>query len=189
MASEHQNKGAMCDNIRDLGEDYMLLGNLESARNKYDEVLDLAKTSGILWYETRTYISLSELCLLSGDKEQAKQFAEKGFNYARKIGAKDLIIEALWKQAGVLADTGSLIESTKLFREAISEAEGVGHNTFLWMLYFDFSKVLNNQKQLKESKETLQKSKRILQSIVGSIKNSDLKNSFLKAESVMKILR
>ena len=188
LATEHKNKGAMCDNIRDLGEDYMLLGDFESARDKYDEVLNLAKTAGILWYETRSYISISELYLLLGDKVQAKQFAEKGFNFAMKIGAKDLIIEAQWKQASVLANAGSFAESAKLFREAISEAEDVGHNTFLWMLYLDFSKVLKKQKRSKERNDALQKSKRILQSIVEGFNNSDLKSSFLKSESVAKVL-
>ena len=188
MASEHQNKGAMCDNIRDLGEDYMNLGDFESAHAKYDEVLNLAKTSGLLFYETKTYISLSELSLLSGEKEQAKLFAEKGFNFAKKIGAKDLIIEALWKQASVLADAGSLTESSKLFKEAISEAENIGHNTFLWMLYLDFSEVLEKQERPEKRDDALQKAKRILQSIVGSIKNSDIKTLFLKSESVAKVL-
>ena len=188
LATQHQNKGAMCDNIRDLGEDYMLLGDFESARDKYDEVLDLAKSSGILWYETRSYISFSELYLLLGDKEQAKRFAEKGFNYAMKIGAKDLIIEALWKQASVLANADSLNESAKLFIEAISEAEDVGHKTFLWVLYLDFSKVCEKQKLSKERSDALQKSKRILQSIVAGFKNSNLKSSFLKSESVAKVL-
>jgi tetratricopeptide (TPR) repeat protein len=188
MASEHQNKGAMCDNIRDLGEDYLLQGDLKSAHEKYDEVLELAKTSGILWYETRTYISLSELCLLSGEKEQAKLFAETGLNYAKKIGSKDLIVEALWRQASVLADTGSLTESAKLFREAINEAEEVGHNTFLWMLYSDFSTVLKKQKLTKESDNALEKSKSLLQSIVQSITNPELKSSFFKSTSVAKVL-
>jgi len=188
MATEHQNKGAICDNIRDLGEDYMLLGDFESAHAKYDEVLNLAKTSGFLFYETKTYISLSELSLLSGEKEQAKLFAEKGFNFAKKIGAKDLIIEALWKQASVLADAGSLTESSKLFKEAISEAENIGHNTFLWMLYLDFSELLEKQERPEKRDDALQKAKRILQSIVGSLNNSNLKDSFLKSESVAKVL-
>ena len=130
------------------------------------------------------YISLSELYLLLGDKDQAKRFADKGFNFAMKIGAKDLIIEALWKQASVLANAGSLTESAKLFREAISEAEGVVHNTFLWMLHLDFSKVLEKQKRSNERNDALQKSKRILQSIVKGFNNSDLKSSFLKSELV-----
>jgi len=188
LATEHQNKGAMCDNIRDLGEDYMLLGDFESARDKYDEVLDLAKTSGTLWYETRSYISLSELYLLLGDKNQAKRFAEKGFDFAMKIGAKDLIIEALWKQASVLANADSLSESAKLFRKAIREAEEAVHNTFLWMLYLDFSKVLEKQKRSKERNDVLKKSKLILQSIIEGFNNPELRSSFLKSESVAKVL-
>jgi tetratricopeptide (TPR) repeat protein len=128
------------------------------------------------------------LSLLSGEKEQAKIYAEKGFNFAKKIGAKDLIIEALWKQASVLADAGSLTESSKLFKEAISEAENIGHNTFLWMLYLDFSEVLEKQERPEKRDDALQKAKRILQSIVGSIKNSDIKTLFLKSESVAKVL-
>ena len=102
--------------------------------------------------------------------------------------AKDLIIEALWKQASVLADAGSLTESVKLLKEAISEAEGVGHNTFLWMLYLDLSEILEKQNLTKQGNDALQKSKRILQSISESIKSSELKSSFLKSESVAKVV-
>ncbi|MCZ6638349.1 MAG: hypothetical protein O6830_00105, partial [Candidatus Dadabacteria bacterium] len=76
----------------------------------------------------------------------------------------------------------------KLFKEAISKAENIGHNTFLWMLYLDFSEVLEKQERPEKRDDALQKAKRILQSIVGSLNNSDLKDSFLKSESVAKVL-
>ena len=189
MAEEHQNKGAMCDNIRDLGEDYMLLGDYESAMNKFNEALDLSKSSGIAWYETRSYISLSVLHLLTGDEHKSIQYADKGFQYAKKINAVDLIIEAKWTQANVLAINKSYEKSEKLFADSIEAAEAVGHKTYLWKLFFDYSKLLESQERRDEAESALNRSKTILQSIVSSIYDLELKESFLKSENVTRILR
>jgi tetratricopeptide (TPR) repeat protein len=189
LATEHQNKGAMCDNIRDLGEDYMLKRDFESAKNKLDEVLKLSKTSGIMWYETRTYITLSELYLIMGNEPQAELFAIKGLEYANKLNAKDLIIEAMWTQARVLAMNEPSDESARLLKQAIDAAEEVGHKTFLWKLYFDFSLILEKQQRSEEADNALQKSKTILQSIVGNIHNLELKKLFLSSDEVIRVLR
>jgi len=188
LATEHQNKGAMCDNIRDLGEDYMLMREFESAKSKLDEVLKLSKTSGIMWYETRTYITLSELYLIMGNELRAELFADKGLEYANKLNAKDLIIEAMWTQARVLAMNEPSDESTRLFKLAIELAEDVGHKTFLWKLYFDFSMLLEIQQRSEETDDALQKSKRILQGIVDNFKNPELKKSFVNSQSVKQVL-
>jgi len=186
LAREHQNKGAMCDNIRDLGEDYFLLGDTDKALKYFEEVLELAKSAGIMWYETRTYISLSELYNFIDSNEKASYYSDLGLGYANKIKANDLIIEALWNQAKVKATAENKDEIRKLYLQAIEIAESVGHNTFLWQLYNDFSNFLKNNSQFNEMIIYRDKSKNVLNKILDNL-DSDLKKTFLQSEKVKEV--
>jgi serine/threonine protein kinase/tetratricopeptide (TPR) repeat protein len=188
IAKENQNKGAMCDNIRDLGEDYFLLGETEKALKFFEEALELAKNSGLIWYETRSYISMSELFSLTGNEEKALHYSNLGLEYANKINAKDLIIETLWNQAKVKASAESYNEIRKLYLVAIEIAESVGHKTFLWKLYKDFSRFLKDNSKTFESNIYRNKSSQILNNILSNLEE-DLKRSFLNSSAVKEVLR
>jgi predicted ATPase len=190
LAREHQNKGAMCDNIRDLGEDYFLLGKIDEALKYFEEVLQLAQSSGITWYETRTYLSLSELYNFIGNIEKASHYSDLGLEYAKKINAKDLIIEALWNQAKVKSknESNSRVDEIKdLFISAIELAESIGHSTFLWQLYKDFSKFLADNFQTDEMNIYRNKSKKVLSRILDNL-DSELKNTFMQSANVKEVL-
>ncbi|MEO8399363.1 MAG: tetratricopeptide repeat protein, partial [Ignavibacteriaceae bacterium] len=187
LAEEHQNKGAMCDNIRDLGEDYFLMDDFEKAMKYYEQVLQLSKSSKIKWYETRTYISLAELFLAEGKIKYAKENIELGLSYSFEIGAKDLIIEALWKDALIKFKEGFIDESLKKLDESIKIAKEVGHKTFLWKLLLDEGKILKHQNKIGEVKMAVEDSKEIVQNIIDHLKNPDLKNSFLNSKKVKEL--
>ncbi|HVO74476.1 MAG TPA: tetratricopeptide repeat protein, partial [Ignavibacteriaceae bacterium] len=188
LAKQHQNKGAMCDNIRDLGEDYFLLRDIEQAQSYFEEALELSKSSGIVWYETRAYISLSELFNSSGNHEKALYYSNLGLKYAKKINAKDLIIETLWNQAKVKAGTEDYDEIRKLFLIAIELAESVGHKTFQWKLYKDFGRFLQDNGKNFEMNIYRNKAREILKKIIEKL-NEDLKRNFLNSENVKEVLQ
>jgi tetratricopeptide (TPR) repeat protein len=177
----------MCDNIRDLGEDYLVSGNYEEALQYFTEVLELSKNSGLLWYETRSYISLSQLHYLTGNKEESQSFSGLGLEYSEKINARDLIIEALWNQAKVKSSSGSFNEIRKLFLTAIELAESVGHKTFLWKLYKDFGSFLSADSKDLEAGIYKNKSGEILQGILANL-DMELKKTFLSSPSVKEVL-
>ena len=188
LAREHNNKGAMCDNIRDLGVDHMMLGDYQSALRYFEEVRDLSKVSGITWYETRSYISLGELYLLMGDKEKARLHTDLGLQFADKLNANELIIEALWVDARLKENGTTSNGSESVYRQAIDSAEKLGLQTFLWQLYFDFSQYLKQQKKLEETRNALKKSKTVLQTIIDHFHDAELKQTFLKAHKVKQVL-
>ncbi len=188
LARGHQNIGAMCDNIRDLGEDYFLNGDFDKALSFYSEVQHLATSSNIKWYQTRTYISLSELYLILGNLEEAKKNIKTGLEYSNEIGAKDLIIEALWTNAKIKAKENLLDESYKLFNEAIVIARAVGHQTFLWKLLDDYSNFLSIIGKNDEAETMLKDAKNIVKTIYDNIQSESLKKVYQSSDRVKKII-
>jgi tetratricopeptide (TPR) repeat protein len=188
LARQHNNKGAMCDNLRDLGSDHLLMGDFQTALQYFEETLELAKAAGIMWYETKSYISLGELYLLLGEDKKAKKYANLGLKYAERLSAKELRIEALWTRARVKAKETPPRESEKLFKAAIDQALEVRHNTLLWQLFLDYSKFLKMQGRFDEMKDARGESKKVLQIISGYFKNMDFKKDFLESPRVKEVL-
>ncbi len=184
LAREYHNKGSMCDNLRDLGEDYFLKGDFNRALKYYHEVQELAASSGIKWYETRTLISLSEFYTQAGSLEEAEKYINAGLKFSYEIGAKDLIIEALWNKAKIQAKTNLSEDVSHIFDEAISIARSVGHKTFLWKLLNDYSKYLLLSKSGEEAafglKGVQAEVREIVYQIHSNINDENLKKIFLK---------
>ena len=180
LAKEYNNKGAMCDNIRDLGEDYFLKGDMKQALSYYNEVMELAASSKIKWYETRTFISLAEFYLQYGDLSEAKNYMEKGLKFSYDIGARDLIIEALWNKAKINSNEkdGTVDE---LFNEAIASARAVGHQAFLWKLLGDYGKHLSSAGKSDQADPVFREAGEIARTILNDFSDETVKNIFRKS--------
>ncbi len=179
LAEEYKNKGAMCDNLRDLGEDYFLKGDMEQALKYYNEAMELAASSKIKWYETRSCISLAEFYLESGDLSEAKKYIEKGLKYSYDIGARDLIIEALWNKAKIHS-TEKLEPVDELFSEAIVNARSIGHLAFLWRLLSDYGRHLSAAGKSQQADAVLSEAGEIAESIWDDITQEPMKSIFRK---------
>ena len=180
LAKEYNNKGAMCDNIRDLGEDYFLKGDMKQALSYYNEVMELAASSKIKWYETRTFISLAEFYLQYGNLSEAKNYMEKGLKFSYDIGARDLIIEALWNKAKINSNekSGTVDE---LFNEAIASARAVGHQAFLWKLLGDYGKHLSSAGKFDQADLVFREAGEIAETILNDFSDETVKNIFRKS--------
>ena len=188
LSREYHNKGSMCDNLRDLGEDYFLKGDFSRALKYYNEVKELASLSGIRWYETRTLISFSEFYLQTGNLLEAERYIDAGLKYSYEIGAKELIIEALWNKAKIQAKTNLSDEVSRMFTEAIGIARSVGHQTFLWKLLYDYSRFLSLNKSVDEADTIMNEVQEILLQIKGNIRDENLRKVFGKTLSDKEIL-
>ena len=183
LAREYNNKGAMCDNLRDLGEDYFLKGDMKQALSYYNEVMELASSSKIKWYETRTCISLAEYYLESGDLSEAKNYIEKGLKYSYDIGARDLIIEALWNKAKIHS-TEKLGTVDELFNEAILSARSVGHQAFLWKLLSDYGRHLLAAGKTGQAELVVKEAGEIAGSILNNFSDEAVKDIFRKSVEI-----
>ena len=141
LAREHANRGSQCDNLRDLGADYLLAGDLPAARRSLEEVFLIARAGGYLWHETRATITLAELQLAEGDVQGADETSARGLALARSLGAAELIVEALWKRALVLL---RLVREDALatLEDAAARCAASGHRIFLWQIENDLAVAL-----------------------------------------------
>ena len=143
LAREHANRGSQCDNLRDLGADYLLLGDLASARRSLEEVFSIARPGGYSWHETRATITLGELQLAEGNLRGADETSAQGVALAQSLKAVELIIEALWKRALVLGRLERGEEALALLEDAAAQCAASGQRIFLWQIEADRAAVLH----------------------------------------------
>ncbi len=184
LAREQQNRGAECDNLRDLGVDYMMAGDCPAALRYLEEVLSLSKSTGHVWYETRSHISLGELYLLMKDRERAEQYSELGLSSARKLNARELLVEALWNRAKVVIRAGAGEESIRLLQEGIEIADETGLQVLRWQLLMDLATIYKERGCAAERDRALLTAKEIVTSMIGSFQDQTLKATFLRSDKV-----
>jgi tetratricopeptide (TPR) repeat protein len=188
LARELQNRGAECDSVRDLGADYLILGDLSSSRSFLEEVLTLSRTYGYVWYETRSCISLAELCLLEDKIEEADSWSSSGQRLASDLHAKLLTIESLWTRSGVLARMASVGQALPVLRQAIAIAEPCGHRPFLWQMYLDMARLYRGGGDPDEAGRVAEKARQIAQNILDEFRDENLKKVFRESAKVAEAL-
>ena len=189
LARAQQNFAAQCDNLRDLGMDFLILGDLAGAERYLTDVLALARQINNTWYLTRSHISMGELRLSSGQPGEAAEHAALGLEMARKLNARELIIEALWVNARIFrASDHSGNRIKEMLEEAIGLAEDGGYNVLLWQLLRDLGVThgLMNDHDMK--RECFQKAKRVLTAILEQPRDRSLCGGLLKYPSVVELL-
>jgi tetratricopeptide (TPR) repeat protein len=184
LSREQQNRGAECDNLRDLGADYMMVGKYPASLEYLEQVLSLSKSTGHVWYETRSYISLGELSLLMDDRKKAEQFSELGLSNARKLNARELLVEALWNRAKVLVRAGAEEESIGLLQEGVELADETGHQVLLWQLLMDLAAIYEKRGRATEHGQKRLAAREIVESMIGGFKDQALKATFLRSDKV-----
>jgi tetratricopeptide (TPR) repeat protein len=188
LSREQGNKGAECDNLRDLGADYMMSGDLAAARRHLEEVLALSQSIGHVWYETRSWISLGELHSLMENHAEAARASATGVEMAEKIGARELLIEALWGRSKVVAGAGDAEEGLRLLARAIELARVLEHRTLLWQLLADEGERLARAGLGSEAGRSTQEARGILTGILDGLRDPGAKETMLGAGVVRGVL-
>ncbi|HUI11339.1 MAG TPA: protein kinase [Bacteroidota bacterium] len=179
LAREHANRGSQCDNLRDLGSDYLLMGDLAAARRHLDEVLRMAGAGRYPWHETRATITLAELQLVAGDTDAADPTSVRGLDLARSLKATELIIEALWKRGLILARLGRREEARELLADAAARCSASGHRIFLWQIEADNAGVLESEGNVEEARAALAAAARHRREIVEGFLEGGARDRFL----------
>ncbi len=180
LAREQNNRGSECDNLRDLGADFLIQGNTDQARKYLAEVLSVATAHGYTWYETRGHITLTELHMALGELQRAEASALRGEELARTLKAQELIAEALWKKALVADRSGRHEDAAASLREAIATARACGHEIFLWQMHKDLGRVLDACGQTREAADARRTASELIQTIAEGIGNPDRRGTFLQ---------
>jgi predicted ATPase len=182
LSRGQNNRAAECDNLRDLGAEYLLAGDLARSLQHLEEVLQIAKTHGYVWYETRSYITLTELHLSWNNLKEAEYYSELAEQFARRLNAKELMIEALWCRANVLGHAGAIQACLSLMDEALRVAELSEHRIFLWQMYWDKYRLAQSDNEAKR------KAQQLVSDIVEGFQDEEMKSTFLHSKKVVEVL-
>jgi predicted ATPase len=179
LAREHANRGSQCDNLRDLGADYLLLADPGQSRRCLEEVLSIARSGGYLWHETRATITMSELQVAEGSSDGADETSRRGLDLARSLKAQELIVEALWKRALVLERLARTPEALAHLQEAIDLSSASGHRIFLWQIETDFGRFLQAAGRAEDAAPVLASADRHIREIGDQFLDAAARERFL----------
>ena len=188
LAREQRNRGSECDNVRDLGADYLLKGDIATARKFLEEVLDLSRNYGYPWYEARSRITLAEVHFAAGEPEAADSSSEIGLNLARKLGARELVIEALRVRAKAVSRGGSYDDRARLLQEAIGIATSIEQSMFLWQLYGDLAALHAGERHESEARHARDACRGFLLVMAEAFHDQELRSTFLNRADVQDVL-
>ena len=189
MARLHANRGAECDNLRDLGVDHTLMGDFDAAERSLEQVLRLAREYKYPWYETRACSAFTELLLLKGEIKGADEYSTRALELARQINATELLADALATKAQVIAvtkqDVGKAIDH---LREGIALAESGDLILPLRMMYLLLARLLREIADRDGASSASDKARHHLQLASESIDDPAMRQSFLQTPLALSIL-
>lgn len=185
LATSHDNKGGMCDNLRDLGADHLEKGDVAAAESFMQRALKLAESSGIKWYQTRASIGLAQVFLQSGDPDKAQRYAEQGLSLAEEIEARELLVEAKWTQALVFKEDHE--RRRRLLEEVLAEADDLELETVAWRIRIDLAEACGEGGLKEEEQRLRDEAESIVKRIGEMMSNVGFRDTFLGSEQVRRI--
>jgi tetratricopeptide (TPR) repeat protein len=125
-----------------LGDDYLLLGDIEQAQQYLEKVYRDSQRRGVWgeeWLKWR-YLqhcchSLGELWLTKGDFGQALRFAEECLQLAEPTESRKNIVKGWRLQGQAYCLQGKLAEAEAVLQKALALAKEIGNPPQLWKTY------------------------------------------------------
>jgi tetratricopeptide (TPR) repeat protein/tRNA A-37 threonylcarbamoyl transferase component Bud32 len=189
MARLHANRGAECDNLRDLAVDHTLMGDFDAAELSVEQVLRLAQEYKYPWYETRACSAFSELLRLRGDIGRADEYSARALDLARHINATELLAEALLARARVIAATKQNVNmAIDHVRQGIVLAESDDLILPLRMMYLVLAQLLRAAGDPIGANSAHDKAQHYLHVAAESIDDPTMRQSFLETPLALSIL-
>jgi tetratricopeptide (TPR) repeat protein len=188
LAREQENRGAQCDNLRDLGADHLLRGEFDEARARLDEALALAVSIGSAWYEARSCNTLGEVALAEDRLDEAAAWCVRGAGAAERLGARELAAEAVWVRSRVLDRRGESAVGLALLDQALDQFRSIAHPPFLWRLLHDRAGRCLRQGREAEAARARSEARSIVTRVLAELEAGPTRERFLAAASVRDIL-
>jgi tetratricopeptide (TPR) repeat protein len=177
-----------------LGDDYLLLDNLEQAQRYLEKVYHDAQQRGqwgeewAKWrYMQHLYHSLGELWLTKGDAAQALEFAEECLKLAEPTLSRKNLVKG-WRLKGqALLAQGQGEQAEAALARALPIAREIGNPPQLWKTYQALGTLYESQADLGRAQAAYQSAMDVIDGVAERLHDQELQRIFLAARPVQEI--
>jgi tetratricopeptide (TPR) repeat protein len=177
-----------------LGDDYLLLGDLEQAQRYLEKVYTDTQQRGkwgeewMKWrYAQHLYHSLGELWLTKGDATQALEFAEECLKLAEPTMSRKNLVKG-WRLKGqALLAQGQGEQAEEALSRALTIAREIGNPPQLWKTYQALGALYESQTDLGRARAAYQSAIDVLDGVAERLQDQELQRTFLAARPVQAI--
>jgi class 3 adenylate cyclase/tetratricopeptide (TPR) repeat protein len=177
-----------------LGDDYLLLGELEQAQRYLEKVYRDTQQRGqwgeewMKWrYAQHLYHSLGELWLTQGDTAQALEFAEECLKLAEPTMSRKNLVKG-WRLKGqALLAQGQGEQAEAALSRALTLARETGNPPQLWKTYQALGALYEWQANLERARVAYQSAMDIIDGVAERLQDQELQRTFLAARPMQEI--
>jgi tetratricopeptide (TPR) repeat protein len=174
-----------------LGDDYLLLGDLERARAYLEKVYRDSQQRGkwgeeyMKWrYMQHCCHSLGELWIAKGDAEKALQFAEECLALAEPTESRKNIVKG-WRLRGqAFGAQGKFTEAETELHKALALAKEIGNPPQLWKTYQALGELWEQQGLLDHARSAYTDALAVIDDVASQLQDQEVQQTFLAAGPV-----
>jgi class 3 adenylate cyclase/tetratricopeptide (TPR) repeat protein len=177
-----------------LGDDYLLLGDLEQAQRYLEKVYRDTQQRGkwgeeyMKWrYAQHLYHSLGELWLAKGDAAQALEFADECLKLAKPTMSRKNLVKG-WRLKGqALLAQGQGEQAAAALSQALTVAQEIGNPPQLWKTYRALGELYERQADLERAKAAYRSALEVIEGVAARLQNQELRRTFLDTRPVQEL--
>jgi tetratricopeptide (TPR) repeat protein len=177
-----------------LGDNYLLLGDLEQAQRYLEKVYHGAQQRGkwgeewMKWrYAQHLYHSLGELWLTKGDAAQALEFAEECLKLAEPTMSRKNLVKG-WRLKGqALLAQGKGEQAEAALARALTIGREIGNPPQLWKTYKALGALYESQADRERAQAAYQNAINVIDGVAEQLQDQELRGTFLTARPVQAI--
>jgi len=176
-----------------LGENYLMTGDLQKARQNLELVYDNAKKAEYYFvrprWKPRCLLGLGELWLQAGDTDKAESFLSEliEHQWTNKYPYKKYQVRAWRLRSQILSAKGQLEEAETQLKRALALAKQLGNPTVLWKTHQALGNLLLEQGKRKEARAEFQSALKVVHGIAEGLTDMALKEGYLESEPIQEL--
>jgi tetratricopeptide (TPR) repeat protein len=176
-----------------LGENYLITGNLQKARENLERVYENAKKPGYYFvmarWKPRCLLGLGELWIQAGDTDKAESFLSELFEHqwTDKFPYKKTQVRAWRLRSHILSARGQIEDAQTELNRALTQARQLGNPRQLWLTHQALGNLLRKQGKDRDARAEFQTALRVVHGIAEGLTDAALKEGYLDSEPIQEL--
>jgi tetratricopeptide (TPR) repeat protein len=177
-----------------LGDDYLLVGDLEQAQRYLEKVYRDTQQHGkwgeewMKWrYAQHLYHSLGELWLAKGNAAQALAYADECLKLAEPTMTRKNLVKGGRLKGQALLAQGQGEQAETALAQALTIAREIGNPPQLWKTYQALGALYEAQHDLERAQTAYRSAIEVIEGVAARLQDQELRRTFLHARPVQEL--